>query len=130
LPIVSLAATRAGEAAPARAAWTRYAVTRFATIGDQVLVSLANFGLTLAIGRAYSAKELASYGIGLSLGLMVQGVQRHALIIPLMLLKTHCTWPAYNEVSKAGTRWRCMSVRCQELYPQHASFVKPSSTTI
>jgi O-antigen/teichoic acid export membrane protein len=86
LPIVSLTATRAGEAAPTRAAWTRYAVTRFATIGDQVLVSLANFGLTLAIGRAYSAKELASYGIGLSLGLMVQGVQRHALIIPLMLL--------------------------------------------
>lgn len=63
----------------------RYAVTRLATVGDQVLVSLANFGLTVAIGRAFAAEELASYGMGLSVGLMVQAVQRHAIIIPLML---------------------------------------------
>lgn len=83
---MSVAVAKAREAASTRAAWARYTVTRIATIGDQVLVSLANFGLTLAIGRAYSTRELASYGIGLSMGLMIQGVQRHALIIPLMLL--------------------------------------------
>jgi O-antigen/teichoic acid export membrane protein len=63
----------------------RYAATRLATIGDQVVVSVANFGLMLAIGRAYSAEELASYGIGLSIGLMLQGWHRHAVLIPLML---------------------------------------------
>jgi O-antigen/teichoic acid export membrane protein len=63
----------------------RYAATRFATIGDQVVISVANFGLMLAIGRAYSAQELASYGIGLSLGLILQGWHRHAVLIPLML---------------------------------------------
>jgi O-antigen/teichoic acid export membrane protein len=68
-----------------RTAVLRYAATRLATIGDQVVVSVANFGLMLAIGRAYSAVELASYGIGLSIGLMLQGWHRHAVLIPLML---------------------------------------------
>lgn len=63
----------------------RYTATRFATISDQVLVATANFALTLTIGRAYSAQELAAYGIGLSIALMAQGLQRHAIIIPLML---------------------------------------------
>lgn len=66
--------------------FSRYALTRAATVGDQLLVAFTNFGLTLAIGRAFSHEDLASYGIGLSMGLMVQGIQRHALNIPLMLL--------------------------------------------
>lgn len=70
---------------PERRARIRHAVTRIATIGDQALVSLANFALTLAIGRAYAAEDLASYGMGLSVGLMVQAIHRHAIIIPLML---------------------------------------------
>jgi O-antigen/teichoic acid export membrane protein len=70
---------------PPRATVLRYAATRLATIGDQVVVSVANFGLMLAIGRSYSAEELASYGIGLSIGLMLQGWHRHAVLIPLML---------------------------------------------
>jgi O-antigen/teichoic acid export membrane protein len=72
---------------PARAARFRiaYAATRIATVGDQVLVALTNFALTLAIGRAYGAEELASYGLGLSIGLMIQALQRHAITIPLML---------------------------------------------
>jgi O-antigen/teichoic acid export membrane protein len=37
------------------------------------------------IGRAYSAEEFAAYGIGLSIGLMLQGIQRHTVTIPLML---------------------------------------------
>jgi len=65
--------------------FSRYAWTRIATIGDQLLVAFANFGLTVAIGRAFSHEELAAYGIGLSIGLMMQGVQRHAFNIPLML---------------------------------------------
>ncbi len=63
----------------------RRASTRLATVGDQLLVALTNFGLTFAIGRAFCADELAAYGIGLSIGLMVQGLQRHAVTIPLML---------------------------------------------
>jgi O-antigen/teichoic acid export membrane protein len=63
----------------------RYAWTRAATVGDQLLVAFTNFGLTLAIGRAFSHEDLASYGIGLSVGLMMQAVQRHAINIPLML---------------------------------------------
>lgn len=63
----------------------RGASTRFATVGDQLLVALTNFGLTIAIGRAYGIEELAAYGVGLSIGLTVQGLQRHAVTIPLML---------------------------------------------
>jgi O-antigen/teichoic acid export membrane protein len=63
----------------------RHARTRVATVGDQVIVALTNFGLTLLIGRAFPAEEFAAYGIGLSIALMVQGLQRHAITIPLML---------------------------------------------
>lgn len=74
-------------AAPERRAGgvLRAASMRLATVGDQLLVALTNFGLTIAIGRAYGASELAAYGMGLSVGLMVQGLQRHAVTIPLML---------------------------------------------
>jgi len=65
--------------------WIGRALTKLATIGDQLLVALANFGLTLSIGRAYGAEEIASYGIGLSVALMIQGLQRQAITIPLML---------------------------------------------
>jgi O-antigen/teichoic acid export membrane protein len=67
-----------------RRGW-RYAAIRFATVGDQVIVALTNFGLTLAIGRAFGAAELAAYGMGLSIALMVQGLQRHTITIPLLL---------------------------------------------
>jgi O-antigen/teichoic acid export membrane protein len=68
-----------------RQRWVSQAVRRFATIGDQLFVALSNFTLTLSISRAFGAEEIASYGIGLSLGLMIQGLQRHAITIPLML---------------------------------------------
>lgn len=72
-------------AAPDTTRPSRFSVTKIAAIGDQIVVSLTNFALTLAIGRAFSAEEFASFGIGLSIGLMVQGLQRHALTIPLTL---------------------------------------------
>ena len=62
-----------------------HAVTRLATICDQLLVALANFALTVSVGRAFGAEEVAAYGIGLSAGLLIQALQRHAIIIPLML---------------------------------------------
>lgn len=88
---------------------SRYALTRIATVGDQLLVALTNFGLTLAIGRAFSHEDLASYGIGLSIGLMIQGLQRHALNIPLMLeaeprvLKRHRSILAEQLIVLAGS---------------------------
>jgi O-antigen/teichoic acid export membrane protein len=72
-------------AVPSRTRRSRFPVTRLAAIADQIVVSLTNFALTLAIGRSFSAEEFASFGIGLSIGLMVQGLQRHALTIPLTL---------------------------------------------
>jgi O-antigen/teichoic acid export membrane protein len=80
---VTAAATDFHEAPKRRG--LRYAATRLATIGDQVVVALTNFALTLAIGRAFGADELAAYGIGLSIALMVQGLQRHTITIPLLL---------------------------------------------
>ena len=62
-----------------------HALTRLATISDQLLIALANFALTISIGRSFKAEEVAAYGIGLSAGLMMQALQRHAILIPLML---------------------------------------------
>jgi O-antigen/teichoic acid export membrane protein len=73
------------DGAAGRFRLARLMATRFATVGDQMLVALANFWLTVAIGRAFHAEELASYGIGLSAALVVQGLQRHTIVIPLML---------------------------------------------
>jgi O-antigen/teichoic acid export membrane protein len=75
----------AGFAAPPKRRGLRYLAVRFATVGDQVIVALTNFALTLAIGRAYGADELAAYGLGLSIALMLQGLQRHTITIPLLL---------------------------------------------
>lgn len=69
----------------ARSSRKHFAVTRIATIGDQIVVSLTNFAFLLAMGRAFSAEEFASFGMGLSIGLMLQSLQRHAVTIPLML---------------------------------------------
>ena len=79
---MNVAASKVSSALPARRS---YALTRIATVSDQLIVSVANFLLTIAIGRAFSVEELAAYGIGLSVGLMVQALQRHAITIPLVL---------------------------------------------
>lgn len=82
---MSLADAKSSIVRPQRAALRRYAGTRLATVSDQLLVAVANFVLTLAIARAFAAAELASFGIGLSIGLMLQGWHRHAITVPLML---------------------------------------------
>ncbi len=68
-----------------RLRFSRQLLTWFATVGDQTLAAAANFWLTISIGRAFAAEDLAAYGIGLSAGLIIQALQRHALIIPFML---------------------------------------------
>ncbi len=60
-------------------------LARAATVGDQMLAAVANFWLTIAIGRAFAAEGLAAYGLGLAAALLIQSVQRHTLVIPLML---------------------------------------------
>jgi O-antigen/teichoic acid export membrane protein len=85
---MSTAVTKLQATAAALRERSRVSIPRLAAIGDQIVVSLTNFGLTVAIGRAFSAEEFASYGIGLSIGLMVQALQRHTVTIPLMLQPT------------------------------------------
>lgn len=82
---MNTAVTRLQATAAALRERSRVSVPRLAAVSDQIVVSLTNFGLTVAIGRAFSAEEFASYGIGLSIGLMVQALQRHTVTIPLML---------------------------------------------
>lgn len=82
---MSTAATKLQATAAALRERSRISIARIAAIGDQVIVSLTNFALTVAIGRSFPAEEFASYGIGLSIGLMVQALQRHTVTIPLML---------------------------------------------
>ncbi len=85
---MSTAVTKLQTTAAALRERSRLSVTRVAAVSDQIVVSLTNFGLTIAIGRAFTAEEFASYGIGLSIGLMVQALQRHTVTIPLMLRPT------------------------------------------
>jgi O-antigen/teichoic acid export membrane protein len=85
---MTTAVTRLQTTAAALRERSRLSVARLAAIGDQVLVSLPTFGLTVAIGRSFAAEEFASYGIGLSIGLMVQALQRHTVTIPMMLGST------------------------------------------
>lgn len=54
---------------------------RLLSLLDQILFSVANFLLTILIARHYSDSELAAYGIGLSLGLIIQGVQRNSYVV-------------------------------------------------
>jgi len=82
---MTIAAQDVSIAAPQDARRSRLSLTKLAAISDQVVVSMTNFVLTLAIGRSFAAEEFASFGIGLSIGLMVQGLQRHAVTIPLTL---------------------------------------------
>jgi len=93
----------------------RLLATRFATVGDQMLVALANFWLTVAIGRAFHAEELAAYGIGLSAGLMVQALQRHAIIIPLMLEPKARVFRRYGAM--IGQHWIILGVSLAILVP-------------
>lgn len=83
--------------------WLHRISTRLAAVGDQLLVALANFALTLAVARAYGAEEVATFGIGLSAALILQAMQRHAVLIPLML---------QTEEQAAGQRGGLLGQHC------------------
>lgn len=53
---------------------------------DQVVFSGTNFILTIMLARTYSAAEFGSYGIGLSIALIVQFVQRNVYIVGFSLM--------------------------------------------
>lgn len=56
-------------------------IIRLLTLGDQLVFSLSSFMLTIILARFFSETEFASYGIGMSIALTIQGVQRNCYIV-------------------------------------------------
>lgn len=54
---------------------------RVVSLADQLAFSAANFLLTIILARHYSEMELSAYGMGLSIALMIQGVQWHCYVV-------------------------------------------------
>lgn len=65
---------------------SRKLLIRAISLSDQVLFSGANFLLTIILARFFSEIELASYGIGLSIAMTLQGVQRSSYVVQNSLL--------------------------------------------
>lgn len=59
---------------------------RILSFVDQLVFSLANFVLTIALARSYSSVEFAGYGIGLSIALIVQSLQRNTYTVTTVLM--------------------------------------------
>lgn len=55
--------------------------TRLWSLLDQVFFSAANFLLVVCLARYYSDIEVAGYGIGLSIALMIQSTQRTCYVV-------------------------------------------------
>jgi O-antigen/teichoic acid export membrane protein len=53
---------------------------------DQIVFSLANFILTIALARMYSIGDFGSYGVGLALAFVVQLIQRNLYIVSFSLM--------------------------------------------
>lgn len=56
------------------------------SLSDQVLFSGANFLFTIILARFFSEIELAAYGIGLSMAMILQGIQRTSYVVQNSLL--------------------------------------------
>jgi len=54
---------------------------RLIMLSDQGFFSIGNFLLTVILARFYTENELLSYGVGLSVALIIQGVMRNTYII-------------------------------------------------
>ncbi len=54
---------------------------RIISLCDQVFFSAANFIFTILLAKYYSEVELAAYGIGLSIAITLQGIQRNTYMI-------------------------------------------------
>lgn len=57
------------------------AFIRVISLSDQVCFSAASFLLTIILARRYSEHELAGYGVGLSIALLLQGILRNCYIV-------------------------------------------------
>lgn len=55
---------------------------------DQIFFSLGNFGLTIILSRLYGDEIFAGFGIGLSIALMLQSIQRGIYVVPCALQST------------------------------------------
>lgn len=73
------------KAAPASGSGKR-ARMRALSFADQLIFSVANFVLTIALARSYSPVEFAGYGIGLSIALIVQSLQRNTYTTSTVLM--------------------------------------------
>ncbi|MGI9350912.1 MAG: lipopolysaccharide biosynthesis protein [Rhizobiaceae bacterium] len=62
-------------------------MSRLFPIFDQVLFAATNFSLAIILARYHSPEVVAAYGLGLSVALVLQAIQRHVIIIPLNLRK-------------------------------------------
>lgn len=62
---------------------------RAVTLCDQVLFSAGNFLFTIMLARYYSEIALAGYGIGLSIAMTIQGVQRSCYMVQNSVLSPH-----------------------------------------
>lgn len=60
--------------------------SRMYLLVDQIVFSVGNFLLTILLARLYSDGEFGSYGIGLSVALIAQFIQRNLYIISLSLM--------------------------------------------
>ncbi len=61
----------------------RSGLSRLLPVFDQVLFAASNFILAIVLARFHSAEVVAAYGVGLSVALILQAMQRHVIIIPL-----------------------------------------------
>jgi O-antigen/teichoic acid export membrane protein len=64
----------------------RKLVIRGIALCDQVFFSAANFLFTIILAKFYSEIELAGYGIGLSIAMTLQGIQRTSYMVQNSLL--------------------------------------------
>lgn len=55
-------------------------VIRMMSLGDQIFFSAANFLLTIILARHYPEYCLAGYGVGLTISLIFQGIQRTSYV--------------------------------------------------
>ncbi|MEM9330632.1 MAG: hypothetical protein AAGA53_04855 [Pseudomonadota bacterium] len=62
-------------------------LSRLFPVVDQILFAASNFILAIVLARFHTVDVVAAYGIGLSVALILQAMQRHVIIIPLNLMK-------------------------------------------
>ena len=68
--------------------WRISARLRLLSLGDQALFSASNFVITIAIARLFPSDDLAAYGIGMTIAVTAQQLQRSTFVVPITLLNS------------------------------------------